>query len=1298
MSTERLEKLVNQCKSNDVDSKIDAVNKLQAEFETGLEIVDAEPLVAALKSCLRVANQHLTTATLSALPPFLPLIISRHGPSAPARSTSMSTSTSSSSNSSIDLNNLRLAMSAFLPAPGIIERLGDNREKARDRAREALVLIGGFAFRSGTPSSKLNQSRGQEPPLAVFERYMRESGLGSKVWRVREQSLLTLVHIRRSHHLFPLKPYMTMLVEMLEDTDGNVRAIASPSVIELFTGPGVSDAARADLKKEMTKKNVRKGIMDNILSKLVSGRGNGARTPDSSESGDAGAKKEYVPPSLLLAGRKPTSSSTTSTTQPPSSMSRVTSHGRPPSRAAAVVSPPPPPVGTPTEGSSTVEPVYITSSRDLENEFSSMIKPFEGKETEHNWAARERAIMRVRGMLKGDLHNRYHDIFIACLREPFIQNSFKTSNSLRTTVAANTCSLYSELAVALGTALDPFCESLYSNLLRMAGFTKKIIAQQSQATVITILKNTSSQPRTLLPLLWNHLQEKTVQTRAYMVSHISDYIQTHGFRAKAYIESSGGLEILEKSIKKALNDPNPAVRETARVVFWSFENVWREPGMIIMDTLDATARKQLQKACPDPSAVPDLPTETPKVAKKSVAAAIAATRAKQRANANAPPTLRHQATSTSYAAARAASPPAKRIVSSPLDPSSSTNGHNALASSHPTLSSRPSLSPPISPRSRMMTTGAMPRSVSTGAVTTSYSRSPSESPTSDLPQGIKRRPSSPLSRPPAQRGPSANMDTFRPSKSNAVPVLARASNLFPDFDDDEELLLATTVPVPDSDSDADDHNLMSFSTPYKLYPPKQQNAEPRSKRPSFSPRSDDSRQTASNALSNGSQGKSDIAVEDALRARAEQAESTAERLLEELSDPEKDSGNHPTIPSSLLLGSTHQTPKAAKNAGSVFRSLGPPPVTPVNRNASIFRQAAAFQNSPAAPANNGADSLLKPLQDQSHMSSWWLKRTSAIDTGTPLKAVNVPDRAAELEEYISLLEDGDNSVRVLQKLAQLCSNNPLSPDITSPLSPGLGLPNTTSPFLSTLPKRDVGPIIPNLWTKDKKFGRLFGALLKVLDPSKSAETLEYALIVLWEILTNQGSFLDGQEADMFTAIFQVRYSNQLNVLEATKTIRDGLCARAEPVYGLTLLHGSLRTFMAEPSADVSSRDATHAFGLIALAKFIMRLPLEILEDELPRLKTTLLSALNESAPVVREAASTAIIAAQMVLRDETHLFALLDGLSEYQKNLLTYYFEKHGARAVDVNANAAGMTKLEGQMGRLDKLMNTPHKTRPTDA
>ena len=65
---------------------------------------------------------------------------------------------------------------------------------------------------------------------------------------------MTLVHIRRHHHLFPLRPYLPQLVDALEDTDSNVRDCARQSIVELFTGPGVTDAARADLKKELTKR------------------------------------------------------------------------------------------------------------------------------------------------------------------------------------------------------------------------------------------------------------------------------------------------------------------------------------------------------------------------------------------------------------------------------------------------------------------------------------------------------------------------------------------------------------------------------------------------------------------------------------------------------------------------------------------------------------------------------------------------------------------------------------------------------------------------------------------------------------------------------------------------------------------------------------------------------------------------------------------------------------------------------------------------------------------------------------
>lgn len=126
--------------------------------------------------------------------------------------------------------------------------------------------------------------------------------------------------------------------------------------MELFTSPGVTDAARADLKKEMTKKGVRKATMDSVLTQVLSASTSSVTSAASNESGQSGEKKEYVPPSLALLGKTPSALSNGSGSTPgPSVMARTrtTSRGnagpkvlsRPPSRAG-VASP------TPTEASS----------------------------------------------------------------------------------------------------------------------------------------------------------------------------------------------------------------------------------------------------------------------------------------------------------------------------------------------------------------------------------------------------------------------------------------------------------------------------------------------------------------------------------------------------------------------------------------------------------------------------------------------------------------------------------------------------------------------------------------------------------------------------------------------------------------------------------------------------------------------------------------------------------------------------------------------------------------------------------
>jgi CLIP-associating protein 1/2 len=59
-----------------------------------------------------------------------------------------------------------------------------------------------------------------------------------------------------------------------------------------------------------------------------------------------------------------------------------------------------------------------------------MLPPFEGRESEHNWQSRERAVNRVRGMIKGDIHLRFADAFIEGLKAGFMTNTLKTVSSL----------------------------------------------------------------------------------------------------------------------------------------------------------------------------------------------------------------------------------------------------------------------------------------------------------------------------------------------------------------------------------------------------------------------------------------------------------------------------------------------------------------------------------------------------------------------------------------------------------------------------------------------------------------------------------------------------------------------------------------------------------------------------------------------------------------------------------------------------------------------------------------------------
>jgi CLIP-associating protein 1/2 len=509
----------------------------------------------------------------------------------------------------------------------------------------------------------------------------------------------------------------------------------------------------------------------------------------------------------------------------------------------------------------------------------------------------------------------------------------------------------------------------------MAGFTKKIVAQTSQFTAGVIITNTSPQPRTIVPLLSSGLQDKTAQGRAYVIEHVKTYLNFHGLRAKNAVEASGLFDTLEKCIRKALTDPNAGVRQNARIAFWSFEGLWKERGRIVLEAQDGTNRKQLEKACPNLQDLPVVQPTTPTVKKSSVAAAIAASRAKAKAIATAPPTLRHQATS----AARTMSPPKRS-----LSPSLSTGSVSGKAV--------PS-SPSAPPRSRILSN---PRTVSGSAGTRSHSRTSSgessnsvsypgsrvvPAPFSSPPRGsVLRRatqtalPSSPPPQPAKDTPPSASQHFLEIDQRSTS--FARQSVYLPDFDEADpatnDLLTAVAIPLPDDgdSDDMDETNHISFSSPFEKFPPR---SGSKSRTDSRSHTSDGD-QPVSNPSSNTASLPVNVpqaVVEDALRARAEQAQSAAERLLE-LVEPEEAAQPQP----SLLLNNGTAS-KTAKIQVSTQAAQARPPTTPHSKNTAIWKQAAAFRDSPAHQATPSLmTDMLRPTTRAD--GAWWKKRMACM--------------------------------------------------------------------------------------------------------------------------------------------------------------------------------------------------------------------------------------------------------------------------------------------------------------------------------
>ncbi|EGO59055.1 hypothetical protein NEUTE1DRAFT_120932 [Neurospora tetrasperma FGSC 2508] len=444
-----------------------------------------------------------------------------------------------------------LAKEAPHTLPVVVDKLGDQKDKFRQIAVQALTTLYKVA------------------PVDV-ERSVRNIAMVGKNPRAKEMSMHWLLQTHQEQGL-QFRGYVPTLMELLEDADGSVRDVAKTTVIELFKN--APNAAKSDLKRQLKNFKVRSAIEQVIVKEL--------NNPSSSVSSHQNDMMDLDEPVVPTRAPAPASIRTNLSASVPTLASE-----RP--LTPGLDSRPEP-----------VEPQFVNTQRELDDIFRDMHMFFDGRETEQNWLKREESMTKLRRLIAGNAVSDFHDSFLAALRA-LLDGIIKAVTSLRTSLSKEGCALVQDIATAYGPGMDPMVEILMQTFVKLCAATKKIASAQANATINTILGKVSYTNR-LMQHIWMACQDKNVQPRLYATEWLTTML-TKMAHHKNHVEHTGGLDLIEKCIKKGLADANPGVREKMRATYWTFSGIWPARATHIMNELDSTAQKLLQKDPHNPNA------------------------------------------------------------------------------------------------------------------------------------------------------------------------------------------------------------------------------------------------------------------------------------------------------------------------------------------------------------------------------------------------------------------------------------------------------------------------------------------------------------------------------------------------------------------------------------------------------------------------------------------------------------------------------------------------------------------------
>ncbi|KAK6456751.1 putative mitotic spindle protein [Scheffersomyces xylosifermentans] len=427
-----------------------------------------------------------------------------------------------------------LKSQSFLVLPIIINRLGDSKTSTLSSARKALE-----AYWFSSPKE--------------VEDAILEIALKHRNTKIIVESVNWLHHIVNNiNQHFKLDRFVPQLISLLSAQPHSNHSEVQTSIETLLSdyyNLKHNKLYKFDLARELELKNVPATVRDTIMNS-ISGLHPDNAPVNSKESNFVVAGTSHAENVEIVETPHPL-------------------HGSIPEDVKEIVS------KFNYEIDASIPKINFDSPDKLNTAFEDLLAPFNGKETEFNWALREKNTLKMRSIIRGNAASAYREELLACLKEAS-DGICKSVSSLRTTLSTHGCQLVKECAIILQSDVDTLIDMFFPTLIRLCSATKHIASTNANMAVIAIYVNASFNYRNMQRIV-TAASEKNVSPRSYsglwlqiMVlrfSNTSAFFSSHGAAAGTCVDAS------MKVLTKLLKDPNPTVRQVAKDSYWT---LWRK--------------------------------------------------------------------------------------------------------------------------------------------------------------------------------------------------------------------------------------------------------------------------------------------------------------------------------------------------------------------------------------------------------------------------------------------------------------------------------------------------------------------------------------------------------------------------------------------------------------------------------------------------------------------------------------------------------------------------------------------------